>query len=78
MFQTKMKSMEKLLMNGILLPKLFEPTVRKNCSSDWEKLLKFKAGTIYSNSERSEQILKHNILLNLLLEVPIRSKYWNK
>ena len=29
--------------NGILLPKLFWPTVRKNCSSDWEKLLKFKA-----------------------------------
>ena len=27
--------------NGILLPKLFWPTVRKNCSSDWEKLLKF-------------------------------------
>ena len=31
-------------MNGILLPKLFWPTVRENCSSDWEKLLKFKAG----------------------------------
>ena len=29
--------------NGILLLKLFWPTVRKNCSSDWEKLLKFKA-----------------------------------
>ena len=28
---------------GILLPKLFLPTVRKNCSSDWEKLLKFEA-----------------------------------
>ena len=25
--------------NGILLPKLFWPTVRNNCSSDWEKLL---------------------------------------
>ena len=24
--------------NGILLPKLFWPTVRKNCSSDREKL----------------------------------------
>ena len=22
--------------NGILLPKLFSPTVRRNCSSDWE------------------------------------------
>ena len=29
--------------NGILLPKLFSPTVRKNCSSDREKLLKFEA-----------------------------------
>ena len=29
--------------NGILLPKLFWPTMRKNCSSDREKLLKFNA-----------------------------------
>ena len=29
--------------NGILLPKLFWPTVRKNYSSDGEKLLKFEA-----------------------------------
>ena len=29
---------------GIFLPKLFWPTVRKNSSSDWEKLLKFEAG----------------------------------
>ena len=29
--------------NGILLPKLFWHTVRKNCSSDREKLLKFEA-----------------------------------
>ena len=29
--------------NGILLPKLFWPTVRKNSSSYWEKLLKFEA-----------------------------------
>ena len=28
---------------GILLPKLFWPTLRKNCSSDREKLLKFEA-----------------------------------
>ena len=28
--------------NGILLPKLFWPTVRKKCSSDREKLLKFE------------------------------------
>ena len=54
----------------ILLPKLFWPTVRKNSSSDREKLLKFEAEarefakflrllnrTIYSNSERSEKVL---------------------
>ena len=29
--------------NGILLPKLFLPTVRKNCSCDREKRLKFEA-----------------------------------
>ena len=29
--------------HGILLPKFFWPTVRKNCSSDREKLLKFEA-----------------------------------
>ena len=28
---------------GILLPKLFWPNVRKNCSSDQEKILKFEA-----------------------------------
>ena len=32
------------LINGILLPKLLWPTVRKNCSSDREKPLKFKVG----------------------------------
>ena len=28
---------------GILLPKLFCPTVRKNCSSDRERISKFQA-----------------------------------
>ena len=28
---------------GIFLPKVFWPTLRKNCSSDWEKCLKFEA-----------------------------------
>ena len=28
---------------GILFPQLFWLTVRMNCSSDWEKLLKFEA-----------------------------------
>ena len=52
-----------------MLPKLFWPTVRKNCSSDREKLLKIPGWRpriskifemtriIYSNSERSEQFL---------------------
>ena len=40
--------------NGILLPKLFWPTVRKNCSSDREKLLKFEAeGREFSKFLRS-------------------------
>ena len=29
--------------NGILLPKFFRPTVRKKCSSDQVKVLKFEA-----------------------------------
>ena len=29
--------------NGILLPKIFWPNVRKNCSGDREKLLKSEA-----------------------------------
>ena len=32
------------MINGILLPKLVRPTVRKKCSSDQENLLKFEAG----------------------------------
>ena len=40
--------------NGILLPKLFWPTVRKNCSSDRGKLLKFEAeGQEFAKSLRS-------------------------
>ena len=42
-FDTHMKRIpRKICINGILLPKLFWCTVRKNCSSDWEKLLKFE------------------------------------
>ena len=45
---------------GILLPKLFWPTVRKNCSSDLEKLLKFGAeGQEFSKLLRSlEQFIQ--------------------
>ena len=37
LFHTRFELQEKI--NGILLPKLFWPTVRKNCSGDREKLL---------------------------------------
>ena len=49
-----------LVINGIFLPKLFWPTVRKNCSSDREKLLKFEAeGRDFSNILRSlEQFIR--------------------
>ena len=45
---------------GILLPKLFWPTVRKNCSSDREKFLKFEAeGREFSKILRSlEQFIQ--------------------
>ena len=47
------------MFNGILLPKLFLPTVRKNCSSDREKLLKFKAGREFAKFLRSlEQFIQ--------------------
>ena len=58
--------------NGILLPKLFWPTVRKNWSSDWETLLKFEAeGREFAKilSERSEQFLVTECFFNLFLEV---------
>ena len=66
--------------NGILLPKLFWPTVRKNCSSDREKLLKFEAEgrelqnflrslEQFTNSERSEQFLVTECFFNFFLEV---------
>ena len=53
--QAKFKWMsQKFKKNGILLPKLFWPTVRKNCSSDWQKLMKFKAeGQEFSKILRS-------------------------
>ena len=54
--------------NGILLPKLFWPTVRKNSSSDWEKLLKIEAeGQEFAKFLRSLeefiQIVKGNRML---------------
>ena len=67
--------------NGILIPKLFWPAVRKKCFCNQEKLLKFEAEcrgfakifeitrTIYSNSERSEQFFVTECSFNLFLEV---------
>ena len=41
---------------GILLPKLFWPTVRKNCTIDREKILKFEAeGWEFAKILRSQQ-----------------------
>ena len=67
--------------HGILLPKLFWPTVRKNWSSDREKLVirgwrprickNFEiTRTIYSSKERSEQFLVTECFFNLFPEVP--------
>ena len=69
------RSHRSLFGNGILLPKLFWPTVRKNCSSAREKICKIFeiTRTIYSNSGRSEQFLVTECFFNLLLEV---SQIW--
>ena len=46
---------------GILLPKLFWPTVRKNCSIGQEKLFKFEAdGREFAKILRSLEQLKIN------------------
>ena len=45
-----------LTKNGILLQKLYRPTVRKHCSSDREKLLKFQAeGREFAKFLRSQE-----------------------
>ena len=73
-FPTKVDS------NGILLPKLFWPTVRKNCISNREKHLKFEAegqefATFLRSLEqfiqtvRSELFLVTECFFNLFLEV---------
>ena len=66
-FQCQKALHKDVLENGILLPKLFCPTVRKNCSSDREKFEITR--TICLNSERSEQFLVTECFFNLLLEV---------
>ena len=66
------------LRNGILLPKLFWPTVKKKCFGDREKTRGWRprickifeiTWTIYSNTERSEQSLVTESFFNLFLEV---------
>ena len=57
------RKLKEQVRNGILLPKLFWPTVRKNCSSDRENLLKFEAegrefATILRSPEQFMQTLK--------------------
>jgi hypothetical protein len=51
-----MSSSKELKINDILLPKLFWPTVRKNCSSDREHFLRFKAeGREFAKILRSQE-----------------------
>ena len=69
------------LKNGILLPKLFWPIVRKNCSTWSRKTFEIQGWrpricknfeitrTICSNSERSEQFWVTECFFNLFLEV---------
>ena len=56
----------------MLFPKLFRPTARKNCSSDQFEIPGWKpricklfeiTRTVYWNSEKSVQFLKHNAFL---------------
>ena len=48
--------------NGILLPKLFWPTVRKNCSSDREKFLKCEVeGQEFAKFLRTKKMHKMKI-----------------
>ena len=74
--------------NGILLTKLFRPTVRKNCSSDRKFFFEITR-PIYSNSERSDQFLKQNAFLTFswrflrsnileqLYAIEIGKNYWD-
>ena len=75
----------KKVKNGILLPKLFWPTVRKKCSSDWEKNLKLEAEGWRLKAQNVQKIWDHKnnlfkqwkfrtifdnrMLFNLFLEV---------
>ena len=82
---TKEGSLQRRKRKVILFPKLFCPSVSKNCSTDREtreRILKFKAEDgefanflrsleqfILTVKESSEQFLKQNAFINLFLEV---------
>ena len=58
--------------SGILLPKLFWPNVRKNCSSDREKLLKFEAEgreQFIQTAKGQNNFWNRILFFNLLLDV---------
>ena len=55
--------------NGILLPKLFWPTVRKECSRDQETLLKFEADSWeFSKILRSQE--------QFIQTVKVQNNFW--
>ena len=58
--QSNIVTWPSMRLNGISLPKFFWPTLRKNCSSDQEILLKFEAeGREFANFLRSlEQFIQ--------------------
>ena len=58
-----------LFIHGILLPKLFRPTVRKNCSSDRENFLKFEA-----EGQEFAKILRS--LEQFILTVKGQNNFW--
>ena len=55
--------------NGIVLPKLFWPTVRKNCSGDQEKLLKF-------NAKRQEFAKSLRSTEQFIQTVKVQNNFW--
>ena len=63
------QSMIKEVGIGILLPKLFWPTMKKNCSSDREEFLKFEAeGQVFEIFLRS--------LEQFILTVKVQNNFW--
>jgi hypothetical protein len=57
--------------NGILFPNLFWPTVRKKCSTDLEKLLKFEV-----KGQEFSKILR--LLKQFIQTVKGQNNFWNQ